>query len=190
MLATVLVLGASVAQAGIIMNIWDDGTDLYMSATGSYDLTNVASVAVISLGANAAIAPTFPIFGWETGTSANYSAAYSGVLTGTSNVFPASSTTTTNPFFFYNQVSRISFQTSAPTTGVVNEFAVFLGSTLATVGMVNGESIQVSWGRGGANEVATINVSAPAPVPEPATLLLLGGGLVAAGVRRYRRRSA
>jgi len=172
------------ANADITMNIWDDGTDLFMSATGDYDLTRAIAFNTTNLGANAAVAPTFPLYGWETGagTSTGYEAFYVGVLTGTVSVFPATSTTTSNPFFFWNTSNSINFMDTAPVFGSVDEFAVFQGVTLASLGMVLGETVTVSWGNGGLNERGTINTV----IPAPGAMALLG---VAGFVSRRRRRA-
>lgn len=178
-----LALTPAFAYSDIVMNIWDDGTNLYMSATGAYDLTNAPVIGSNSLGANAAVAPTYPIFGWETGPANIYAAAYSGVLSGTSDAFPASSTSTTNPFVFAESVGGILM--GGGLTGSVNEFATFNGVTLASLGMVAGETVTVSWGDGGVNERGAIKTLAT--VPEPGSSLIFGS-LGLAGLVCKRRR--
>ena len=175
------------ANADITMNIWDDGTDLYMSATGNYDMTNATvSTSFSGLGANAVVWATTPLFGWETNLgnlSVGYSAIYSAPLTASGNsALGASFVTNTNPFFFANFTNEIYFDANAPLTGSVNEFARFDGETLASLGMVVGETTTVSWGNGGVNERGTINTV----VPAPGALALLG----IAGLAGRRRRRA
>lgn len=178
---------AMTANADITMNIWDDGTDLYMSAVGDYDLSNAVSTSNFSgLGANAVAWASFDLFGWETdlgtGASDSYEAIYSGVFTATADsALGATSVTNTNPFFFSNFTSEIYFVSGASLTGSVDEFAVFAGETLASLGMVTGETVGVSWGNGGFNEGGTINTIA---IPAPGTLAFLGLAGLAGGRRR------
>ena len=73
-----------------------------MRATGTYDISSLSVVSTGSLGANAAVAPTFPIYGWETGggTTTRYGGVtYSGALTGSVDVFPADFVPTTRSAF-------------------------------------------------------------------------------------------
>ena len=179
---------AMTAHADITMNIWDDGTDLYMSATGDYDMSNAVSTTNFTgLGANAVAWASTDLYGWETdldftGTSASYEATYSGVFTATADsALGATSVSTTNPFFFANFSSEIYFTNTAGLTGSVDEWAVFAGETLASLGMVAGETISVSWGNGGINEGGTINTG---PVPAPGALAFFGLAGLAAGRRR------
>lgn len=161
----VLVISVShYANAGlIIMSINDNGTDLTMTATGDYDNTGLINQSGLTLGVNAAIAGTLPIFGWETNSSNNnFNAIYSGTLTANSNAFPASSVSTTTPFFFANIVNTISFSDTASLIGTVSESAIFENTTLASLGMISGESITVSWGENQAiiqTNLAQIKVS-------------------------------
>jgi MYXO-CTERM domain-containing protein len=176
------------ANADITMNIWDDGTDLYMSATGDYDMTNATiATTYTGLGANAAAAAGLGVYGWETwgsdSTSQGFAAVYSGMLSGTVNAYPASSVSTTNPFFFAGSASEIYFESTASLIGSVDELAIFSGFTLASLGMVAGETVIVSWGNGGLDEGGTINVLGA--IPAPGALALLG----LAGIATRRRRS-
>jgi hypothetical protein len=175
-LCAIATLAPTPGYADIVMNIWDDGTNLYMSAAGTYDMTNAASAATFSgLGVNAAVGPTFPLYGWETdlgGGSLGFAATFSGVLSGAVDVFPATSTTTTTPFFFSSFTNELYFASGASLTGSVNEFAIFNGVTLASLGMVAGQTVTASWGTGGINERGSI--STIAAVPEPATTLIFG----------------
>lgn len=173
---------SSFANAGlIIMNISDNGTDLMMTATGDYDNTGLVSQGSINLGANAAVAGTLPAFGWETGTNNLFDAAFVGSLTATDNAFPASLVSTTNPFFFANLLNQVGFQASAALIGTVNESATFTGVTLASLGMLAGESVSVTWGQ----NQAIIQTSA-VKVPEPTTLAIFALGLIGLASRKFR----
>ena len=75
-------------------------------------------------------------------------------------------------------------QSTAPLIDTVDEAAVFLGTTLADLGMVSGETINVSW-----NGVSTTITTGPGPgasIPDTgSTALLLGAGLLGlAAIRR------
>lgn len=174
------------ASAGIIMTITDDGTDLTMAATGTYDNTGLAVIGSVYFGATGVV--TGCCIGWETGvgTSANFAASYVGSLTQLSDIlFPTSSVTTSNPFWFWTELNRITFRTSAPIVGSVNESATLEGATLATFGMVSGESVSVTWGQ----NTATIQTFAgqSVSVPAPATLALVGIGLAGIGCNRRKK---
>jgi hypothetical protein len=181
-----LAMMPAASNAAIIMNIYDDGVDLFMTATGSYDFTNAATGSVSGLGENAAVAPTALLFGWETGdgTTVGYSATYTGVLTGTLNAFPATSTTTTNPFFFWPLSNAIEVEIGNPLVGLVNETAVFSGTTFASLGMLPGETVTVSWGNGGADEIGSISTGV---VHLPAAAWLFGSALLGLGVVKRRK---
>jgi hypothetical protein len=157
------------ADAEIIMTISDNGTDLTMTATGSYDVSSLEpSIGNTFLGVNAVVVPTKGNFGWDTASeegSKEYSVEFIGDLTGTGGAAPATSTTGTSPFFFLQTESILSLPGGAPSTGEVNETAVFAGVTLASLGMVAGESMNVVW-EGDSAVIQTI--------PEPASLGLIG----------------
>jgi MYXO-CTERM domain-containing protein len=176
------------ANADITMNIWDDGVDLYMSATGTYDMTNATTTTTYSgLGTNAVMWAGTELYGWESwgtdSTSQSFVATYTGLLTGGDSSITASSVSTTNPFFFANFIGEIYFESTASLTGSVDELAIFSGETLASLGMVAGETVSVSWGNGGLDEGGTINVLGA--IPAPGALALLG----LAGIATRRRRS-
>ncbi len=174
------------ANADIIMIITDNGADLTMTATGTYDNTGLEVLDTISLGANAVVAPTICCYGWETSGGNIYSTGmgYSGALTGTNDAFPADLVSTTNPFFFWSNNNAIVFGIDTPLSGSVNESATFFGVTLASLGMVAGESITASWG----NNNAIIRTVAATPIAEPGTLALVGVGLLGMGLARRRKK--
>ncbi len=181
--ATLITFGSLVggADAAITITITDDGTNLTMSATGTYDFSAAPILATDSdtLGFDSAFAPTFLVYGWDAGSQSNtFAISHSGSLTATGDKFPADSMTTTNPFFIdLNNGIIVVSRSSAPLIGSVNETATFLNTTLASMGMVSGESLTVTWN----GDSATIQTSA---IPEPSSALLLGlGALGLAGLR-------
>lgn len=189
LIATSVALDSAPGYADITMNIFDDGSDLFLVASGNYDLTNaVFSKNGTNLGANAAVAGACcEAYGWETGflTTTRYEAVFSGALTATGDAFPATATITNTPFFFWGLGESINFVSSNPMVGSVNEWAVFENVTVASLGMVPGESITVSWGNDGMNERGTINVGFS--VPEPSSVLMGVGGVGCMLVRRRRK---
>lgn len=172
--AAILIVFGSFAggvNAAILMTITDNGTDLTMTATGTYDFSSMTPNfdGGSALGANAMVGPSVSgVYGWETGAGQNvFTVSYSGVLIGSSFAFPADSTSVTIPFYFVVSNSEIRFSSTTPLVGSVNESAIFSGTTVAGLGMVAGESVTITW----AGDSATIQTLS---IPEPSSTLTYG----------------
>ncbi len=179
------------ASAGIVMCIWDNGQDLFMTADGDYDMTNAASGDPFFLGPVAVVSPAFQVFGWSTGSEAEtvgYEATFSGALSGNMSAFESVTIATVSPIAFWNGTGTdsdtITHNVTNAISGTVNEWAMFADVTLADLGMVAGETVNVSWGSGGVNEVATISTKS---VPEPSAAFLFGTLITMGYCRRKRK---
>lgn len=189
-LAAAFALASTAASHGaIIMTITDDGTNLTMRATGSYDNTGLTKASKrLVVRYETFVIPDSGLFGWS-GSSSAYEVTVVGSLTGTGNISASSSqalVTTNIPFFIFlnnGGQASISFgpkdeESQLPISGTVDNTTVFGELTLADLGMVAGESLTVTWG----TNTATIQTSA---IPEPSAALL---GLLGAGFLLRRKR--
>jgi len=175
------------AKGGIVMTLTDDGTNLTMRATGTYDVSSLTATADIDLIVNAAFAPPLDggLYGWAVGGPTDrYAISFDGALTGLVGALPATSVSTNTPFIFVG--NSILFATGTSSTGTVDETAVFAGVSFADFGMLSGETITATWGDGDVGETATISTVTATAVPEPSSLLMFGIGVAALSVQRRR----
>ena len=177
-------LTAGVGEGAVMINIYEEGGDLIMSASGDYDLTNATTTGSQSQ-LNQPIVLPGTLYGFTTPLVFLYPATFSSSLTG--NRVDFDTETVTNPFFFWSSQGVVAF--SGGLTGSVNESATAFNTTLAANNLVAGESITVTWGNGGVNEQGTVNVGV-APVPEPSTWALGAFALACGGWQLTRRRRA
>ncbi|MDA7861978.1 PEP-CTERM sorting domain-containing protein [Akkermansiaceae bacterium] len=179
------------AEAAIIMTLTDNGTDLTMRATGTYDLSGTEVSTRFEPDYPSAFASPFSlegIYGWGVGQDVlSYRVDSTGAFTdnsGGATVPLPTSVSTTMPFYFQTQSADgavIRFAVGTPNNGTVNETAVWENTTLDDLGMVPGETITVSW----PGDSATIQTVA---VPEPSAALLLGIGALSIAAHRRRNR--
>jgi len=169
---------AGAASAEVTVNIWDDGTDLYMSASGDYDFSGATEQTTFSgMGLPAVCWPTFipgnpcgpGLFGWETdlgNASVGYVASFDAPLTATLDSPPEIFVDGgANPIMIVQFNCEVYRSTDSPVAGTTESLAIFGGATVASMGMVIGETQTCTWGGGGANEVLTINVIEGEPTP-------------------------
>jgi len=179
-----------VANASFIMTLTDDGTNLIMRATGTYDLSGAEVSTRTEPDYQSAFATPFDnggTYGWGVGTDVlSYKVDFVGSFTDTIGgafIPLPTSVNTTTPFYFQTMTfdgEVIRFAQGTSNTGTVNETAIWENTTLADFGMVPGETINVSW----TGDSATIQTIA---IPEPSTVLLVGfGGLGAWLLRRNK----
>ena len=184
LLASMLGVLSQQADASIAVTISDDGTDLTMRATGSYDFSQATRDSAPShLDFNATVTPEYSIYGWQ--ATGNYTTlntiniSVSSPLTGTGSVWPADEVSTSTPFWIDTLGNDLYIAKTTANQGTVDETAVFYGTTLADLGMVAGETMTLSW-VGDSMTVTTI--------PEPATFGFIGiFGIGALAVRRIFR---
>ena len=180
--ATLITFGslAGGANAAIVVSITDDGVNLTMTATGTYDFSSLTPNSGSAFGANAGVVPAISAggYGWEASGVGFVLSPFSGTLTGSSYAAPASFVSITNPFWINVATSSISFGAGTLAVGSVNESATFNGVTLASLGMLSGQSISATWTGG---DSITIQTSA---VPEPSSSLLFGFAALGFAARR------
>ena len=202
---TVLFAAVGQAQAGMIIQYADVGSDLFFSWSGSLNAAAGDGVDPPGGPTYATIAiqgdnPTFYsapkshpdyIFGIQyTGPNNPGYFATSAPQWGFSSHIMAGSTSTGLPFLF-----RLNNATSGTTSldvwadwGPANSPIVgtmtIAGQSAASMGMVNGFTIQTNAG----NIVFQAVEAAPTPEPASMALLAMGGGLLAFGRKRLGRR--
>lgn len=176
-------LMASSAHGAIVMTIFDDGTNLTMTATGTYDLSGVTPINSFESDFNSAfVTPYFfgGLYGWSVGNNVlSYQVSFSASFTAGAALStpPPTSLSTNTPFYFqYLSTGALSgpvirFAQGTPSIGSVNETAFFANTTLADIGMVAGETVTVSW----SGDSAIIQTTA---VPEPSPLLFAAVGVL------------
>ena len=195
MLATVLVLGASVAQADIIY-FETQGTDLFSTSQTHQGFDWLFSASGWFVGPH----DTASCSNCTSNGTSNLVAA--GDRVGTANVLMTVNGGGTFGIFALDAATASTLETNqlrvfgtfsggGDITQILNIDGTFGPYVLA--GFVGLDSVLFSSVNSGVYNLGGFsidNISTEPTVPEPATLLLLGGGLLAVGVRRYRRRSA
>ena len=176
------------ADAAVVIDLHEVGSDVVASLSGSADLTDLIPVATTILFAPGEVTPrrggatvgnpgrTLLYKGTEGpssfGTGGQTEAASgSGDFVG---VF-AVSAFAASPIVLFPQA----YVSGAPLTGS----SVFENQSLTSLGLDVGRHIY-TWGSGDHADSLTIDVEAA--VPEPATWAMMGLGLAALGLRRYR----
>ena len=183
------VLGISgFANAGLItMLITDNGTDLTMTATGDYDNTGLTNLGAIQVGVKAFVFSGSQYYGWDI-IGTRFAADHIGVLTGTGSVSThiLSDISGNTPFWFNGNNDYIVFGSAL--IGTVNQSAVINNATLSSLGMLEGESINVTWGD---NQliIMTTPINKQVPVPAPSTLAALALGLIGLASIRFEKQT-
>jgi hypothetical protein len=192
----VFLAAASASQAAFVTTIAPDGLgDVVATGSGSIDTTDLTSVITGTVSTTARVNPAHVVLVF--GTPGANVTEYQGTITGPSSVGTTSTgevaSSTTGTYVFFDPTSfnvspaspTIDLPASYVSGSSLSETDTWTSATIGSLGL-NPGSYQWTWGTGVDADSYTINIAAT-PVPEPASLGLLGigaAGLLGRGRRR------
>ena len=178
------------ARATYIVTFSQVGSDVVASGSGTIDINGLTFVT-----SGTSVPQVAPTFATEATGAAGGISEYSGAsgplsfgpgvitnaTTGTGGLVGVQALTGGPGFVFV----PTGYASGAP----LSDTATYAGQTLTTLGLTSGAYVY-SFGSGADVDTFTINVGGTAPVPEPASLVLLGAGLLGLGSVAMQRRKA
>jgi hypothetical protein len=188
-LATLLIGAAGRADAAIIINVQQVGSDVVAMGGGSVDLTGLTLIQPFSAAAQIAAdtaallegptsATSFNIYSHATGPGVPFGTGVQTFATlGSGDVFGVDGVG--GPI-----ISLPSNYTSGTSLSATDTYS---GKTIASLGLTPG-TYNYTWGTGGSDHTLTVNIIAP--VPEPASLAIWSLGALGCAIAGYRRRKS
>jgi len=177
------VLGlAPEAQAGYILTVAEGGSNVVATGAGSLDIDALTSVGILGAGADD-INPSAGLI--EVGSSLSAGSAYSGI-TGPVSFGPGGLTAAdsdSGPVVSVSGGDTFPEPILAVPEGYVSDTslsastATWDNATFTSLGITPGTYVW-NWGSGATADSFTLDIVAPASVPEPASLTLLGAGVI------------
>ncbi len=187
-LAVAAVSASTSTQAAVIIQFLQDGANVTVTASGTFDQTGLTFVAGGAKGSTSNLTASTGIFSIGPSGSINTYSGLTGPAAFGTGSFTNTATTSGSAFQISGSQGRVSLPSPFTSGGPISSAAVFANRTLANLGLTTGQYVYTA-----PFDTITVNVgpfaTVPGAVPEPAAwAMMIGGfGMVGGALRSARR---